>query len=260
MTTPRNARTTNRGRQYQWQRETFDSVTTILSGGIPKPALTNWAAKSVAEFVADNLEQVNAIAGKDTAAAIDLMKGSPWRTRDKAANLGSRLHNAAEAHVLGTPIPDASPDEAPYMEHFVAFLDEWQPTYHLTEATVYSRKYGYAGTLDAIFSVDGYHGGALVLCDYKTGKGVYGEVALQLAAYRYAEFIGLPDGTEVPVPPVAACAVLHLTPSGYELVPVEAGEAEFRYFLYAQQIRIFCNDVAGDVIGAPLPRPAGVAS
>ena len=52
MSGPRNATTTNRGRTYLWRDETFDSVTTILSGGIPKPALTNWAAKSVAEYVA----------------------------------------------------------------------------------------------------------------------------------------------------------------------------------------------------------------
>ena len=31
-------------------------VTTLLSGGLPKPALTNWAARTAAEFAVDNWE------------------------------------------------------------------------------------------------------------------------------------------------------------------------------------------------------------
>lgn len=251
MAGPRNATTTNRGRTYQWRDETFDSVTTILSGGVPKPALTNWAAKSVAEYVAANLAEVNAIAAKDTAAAIDLMKGSPWRSRDAAALQGTAIHAWAEAHVLGHTPDKALAAHQPYLDGFLRFLDEWQPTYELSEATVYSRRYGYAGTLDAIAVIDG----ARTLLDYKTGKGVYGEVALQLAAYRFAEFVGMPNGDEVAMPAVDAAAVLHLTPAGYFLIPVAADEVAFRYFLYAQQVRIFGESVSREVLGAPLPCP-----
>lgn len=255
MTGPRNATTTNRGRTYQWRDETFDSVTTILSGGVPKPALTNWAAKSVAEYVAANLAEVNAIAAKDTAAAIDLMKGSPWRSRDAAALQGTAIHAWAEAHVLGqTPAP-APEAHQPYLDGFLRFLDEWQPEYEASEATVYSRRYGYAGTLDFIATLPGL---GRVLGDYKTGKGVYGEVALQLAAYRFAEFVGMPNGDEAPVPEVDGAVVLHLTPAGYFLIPVEADEVAFRFFLYAQQVRIFGESVSREVLGSPLscPKPA----
>jgi hypothetical protein len=251
MAGPRNATTTNRGRTYLWRDETFDSVTTILSGGIPKPALTNWAAKSVAEYVAANLDEVRAIASKDTAAAIDLMKGSPWRQRDAAAAQGSDIHAWAEAHVLGKQPPAPPKAHKPYLDGFLRFLDEWQPAYEMSEATVYSRRYGYAGTLDAIATIDG----ARTLIDYKTGKGVYGEVALQLAAYRFAEFVGMPNGDEVPVGPVDAAAVLHLTPDGYFLIPVTADEVAFRFFLYAQQVRIFGESVSREVLGAPMACP-----
>lgn len=251
MAGPRNATTTSRGRTYRWGDEVFDSVTTILSGGVPKPALTSWAAKSVAEFVAANLAEVNAIAAKDTAAAVDLMKGSPWRQRDAAAVQGSAIHAWAEAHVLGQVPKPAPAAHQPYLDGFLRFLDEWRPTYEASEATVYSRKYGYAGTLDAIAVIDGRR----TLLDYKTGKGVYGEVALQLAAYRFAEFVGMPNGDEAPVPDVEATAVLHLTPEGYSLIPVAADEVAFRFFLYAQQVRIFGESVSREVLGAPLPCP-----
>lgn len=248
MTNPRNARTTSRGRSYKWRDETFDSVTTILNGGVPKPALTNWAAKSVAEFVAENIDQVVAIANKDKAAAIDLCKGSPWRQRDKAADLGSLIHSFAEAHVLGAPRPEYPPEAEAQMAHFEAFLEDFQPTYEMTEATVYNRKFGYAGTLDAIL----VSGGQRLLVDYKSGKDVYGEVSLQLAAYRFAEFVGMPNGDEVPMPAVDGAAVLHLSPRGYRFIPVQADEVAFRFFLYAQQVRIFSESVSREVLGAPL--------
>lgn len=252
MTGPRNATTTNRGRTYNWRDEQFDSVTTILSGGIPKPALTNWAAKSVAEYVAANLAEVTAIAAKDTAAAVDLMKGSPWRQRDKAATQGSDIHAWAEAHVLGQEPPEPPPAQRPYLDGFLRFLDDWQPVYEMSEATVYNRTVGYAGTLDFIATLPGL---GRVLGDYKTGRGVYGEVSLQLSAYRHAEFVGLPSGDEAPMPEVDGCVVLHLTPDGYSLIPVRAGVEEFRFFRYAQQIRIFGESVSREVLGAPLPCP-----
>lgn len=252
MTGPRNATTTGRGRTYKWRDEEFTSVTTILSGGVPKPALPYWAAKSVAEYVAANLAEVTAIAEHDSAAAIDLMKGSPWRQRDKAAAQGTDIHAWAEAHVLGKVMPEPPEAHKPYCDGFLRFLDEWRPEYQMSEATVYNRRNGYAGTLDFIATVPGL---GLVLGDYKTGKGVYGEVALQLSAYRSAEFIGLPNGDEAPMPAVDACVVLHLTPDGYSLIPVEAGPDEFRSFLYAAEVRRFAVSRSREVLGAPLSVP-----
>lgn len=256
MTNPRNATTSRTGRTYTWPGDDpaieYQSVTTILGAGVPKPALPNWAAKSVAEWAVDNVQQVvDIIETEGKIEAVRILKGKPWSQRDKAADLGSRCHAAAEAYVLGQPMPEWEDDVKPYMASFCAFLEDHKPTYELTEATVYNRKYGYAGTLDFIARI----GDELTLGDIKTGKGVYGEVALQLAAYRYAEFIGLPDGTEAPVPEVQGAAVLHLTPRKYELVPVEADEAAFRTFLYAQQVAHFAKVRANEVIGKPVPRP-----
>lgn len=251
MTNPRNAVTTARGRTYKWGDESFISVTTILSRGIPKPALTNWAAKSVAEFVAENFDQVAALVAKDKRAAIDLCKGSPWRSRDKAADLGSLIHDYAEAHVLGAARPEAPPEAQAHLAHFNAFLEDYQPEYVMTEATVFNRRYGWAGTLDAIADIAGERW----LIDYKTGKGIYAESAVQLSAYRNGEFVGMPDGTEAPVPEVERCGVLHLTPTGYSLIPVQADERVYRVFLYAQQVQQFLDVLSNDVLGAPWPAP-----
>lgn len=251
MANPRNAVTTSRGRTYKWGSESFTSVTTILSRGIPKPALTNWAAKSVAEFVAENIDQVNTLCAKDKSAAIDLCKGSPWRTRDKAANLGTLIHDYAEAHVLGAARPDAPPEAEAKLAWFYAFLDDFAPEFVLSEATVFNRQWGWAGTLDAVCDIAGERW----LIDYKTGKDVYPESALQLSAYERGEFVGMPDGTEAPMPPVDRCGVLHLSDTGYRLIPVETGDEVYRCFLYAQQIQRFVDEMSNDVLGAPWPSP-----
>ena len=46
---PRNATESGSKRLYAWRGEKFWSVTTIISGGLPKPALLPWGIKAVAE-------------------------------------------------------------------------------------------------------------------------------------------------------------------------------------------------------------------
>lgn len=271
VSSPRNATTTNRGRTYKWRDETFTSVTTILSGGIPKPALKAWGERLVAETAVAKRDVWDGMTDQE---AVDWLKRAPFRETDRAAVQGSDIHDWAEKYVLAPQslsvddLAEGDP-KRPYLAGFLSFLAEWEPRYEMTEATVYNRRWGYAGTLDFLAWLDCQHlaaldlpsgwltddpaGEVLVLGDIKTGKGVYGEVGLQLAAYRHAEFIGLPDSTEQPMPPVAGCVVLHLTPKGYELIPVVASDAEFRFFLYAQQTRDFAETHAKTVLGAPLP-------
>lgn len=281
MSNPKNATTSSRGRLYNWKSERYDSVTTIISGGVPKPALKAWGERLVAETAYKKLPIWESMSEDE---AIDWLRRAPFRETDRAAVQGSNIHDWAEKRVLGQPLQiDEAPEaHQPYLKGFMDFLSQWKPRYEMTEATVYSRSGGYAGTLDFLAWMDIDHvmddllvpgdfvfhpnadGQVLVLGDYKTGKGVYGEVALQLAAYRFAEFIGLPDGSEVPMPEVAACVVLHLTPAGFELIPVRADMAAFRYFRYAQMVRLFCEAHSKTVLGTPLksrselgePRPS----
>lgn len=260
MANPRNATTTTKGRHYTWKGETFTSVTTVIGGGIPKPALVNWAAKRVAEIA---VERHPVWAKMDTnSEKIDWLKRAPYRERDGAAIQGSAIHDWAEKRALGLPITvdDMPAEQRPYGEAFLRFAHEMAPTWEMAEASVYNRAHGYAGTLDALMYVPAM-GDGLGLVDYKTSRtGIYPETALQLAAYRTAEFIGLADGTEVPMPPVEWCAALWITPTGCHLIPIDAGPLAFEYFLHAQQVRDFCEDIGkllvhpAVTVPQPLPR------
>lgn len=247
---PRNARSAGSRRFYDWRGESFWSVTTIINGGVPKPALINWAKKFTATYAWENFDTFKAMYDSgDEAGCIDWLKNAAFRSRDKAADLGSIVHASCEAVALGKPIPPWPKEAQPRMDGFKAFLADYQPEFHNVESSVYNRSENYAGTLDAIATIADRR----YLLDMKTGKGVYPEVALQLAAYRFAEFIAGADGAEYPMVDVHACAVLHLPEAGgYELVDVRADAEVFRSFLYVREVFRWQNEGSKSVIRGPL--------
>jgi hypothetical protein len=249
---PRNATTDGRGRTYRWNDETFTSVTTLIGRGVPKPALTYWAAKSVAEWVADHYPLIGSVLEEDKPKAIKMMKGSPWDERDAAADIGTLIHDIAEARVLGLPLPDYEKKHAGFVHSFEMFLDDWKPEYIATEMTVYNRTHRYAGTLDFIAKLPGL---GLVLGDYKTSRsGIFQETCLQLAAYAHSEFCGMPNGAEEPMPSVDTCVALNLRPNGYKLHELVADDSVFRTFLYVMQVAQF-TDTGKELISVPLSPP-----
>ena len=127
------------------------------------------------------------------------------------------------------------------MDAFHQFREDHNPEYIETESTVFSREYGYAGTMDAVLSI----GGKVYVVDYKTGKKVWPEAALQLAAYRNAEFIGRARGREDELPPCDGGLVVHIRPDGYRVIPVDTSDATFDTFLSALDVFRW-NRVDGD--------------
>jgi hypothetical protein len=251
---PRNATTSSRGqRYYSWRGERYWSVTTIRDGGIPQSwALKQWAPKFVANYAIEHRETLNVLAADDPAAAVEWLRNSPWRERDAKMELGSHMHAAIEAHVLGKPYPKPPDPVAAKLRGFHKFLEDFQPVFEATEASVYNRTEHYAGTLDYIV---GMLGGAYIL-DAKSGKRIYPETAVQLAAYRRAEFIGLPDGSEAPMPETDGAFGLFLDDDYYELVPVDTGDRVFNTFLYAREMFRWQEELSKQVLGPPVQPPA----
>lgn len=260
MSAPNGSKITQKGRLYDWRGEKFWSVTTVLDA-LPKPALMYWAAKLVAEFSVKNLEVLqNLVDHGDTVGAIQLAKGAPNRDRDKKADVGTAVHEAVEALILDKPLPDWDSTVAKHMDHFLQFVKDWDVTFEASEAQVYNRAERYAGTFDFTAIIprlpDFGYAGPRCLGDVKTGKGIYPEVGLQLAAYAHGEFIGLPNGTEVPNPKYDVGAALHLRPGGYKLVPARIDDDIFLAFKYVREVWRFINETADDVLGVPLTSEA----
>ena len=161
---------------------------------------------------------------------------------------------------------------------FVQFLEDFRPEFLMSEATVFNRTESYAGTLDFIARIRSSgdqleNAGATrtLIGDIKTGKGVYPEVALQLAAYRHAEMAAIwrPRRMEkfrrryyllseaeremaVPVPEVDTGLVIHITPDHCDAYPVDCGPDIYRAFLFVLEAARWQFDLSKKVIGVPL--------
>jgi hypothetical protein len=226
--------------------------TTVIKKALP-PYLVPWAAKLTAEYAVDNQPSWT---GLDRAGAVDLLKKAPDRSRDQAGDRGTIVHRFLELAAR-----DEQPDEvydanvAGYISAGLRFLNEWEPKFLWSEATVFHPELGYGGTLDFIAELPGL---GLVVGDFKTSKGVYPEVAVQLSSYRYADHAVAHDDTgalvRLPVPEVAGGVVVHIKPDGtYDLRPVAADEAAFDVFRHCLTI---CDWKArSGVIARALPAP-----
>lgn len=238
-----------RGHSYVLDGQPCDGVTTILSKALPKPALVGWAARSVAQLVCDRREILQQLSDEEI---MDLLKGAPYRDRDAAANRGTEVHNIAEKLARNEKV-DVPEHIVGHVDAFLAWDHAFNPTWLYSEATVINRRYRMMGTLDAIVDMPSF---GRVLLDVKTNRsGPFGEVALQLAGYRNAEVILKPDGTEVPMPEVDLSAVLWLTADGYELIPFEVGESEWRTLLYLQQVARWIDTRERNVKGYAVSPP-----
>ncbi|HVE24376.1 MAG TPA: hypothetical protein VNC22_03185 [Sporichthya sp.] len=224
-------------------------VTSVV-GMLPKGFLGPWNAKLVAETAVDSLGEVVSIAMKDRQAAIDFLKGAPRRFTSKAADVGTDAHDVFEKMARGETPGRMHPELKVYADHFSAFLDEFQPEFLHLEQTVWSETHGYAGSFDAIMKVDG----EIVGADWKTTRsGVHAEVAIQLAAYRFADYILDPETSDqIDIPKWTGGAVFHVRPEGWSLVPVRCDEAVFEYFLHLRRVFEWDREVKDTVLGQPL--------
>lgn len=222
---------TKRGHKYELDGIEVKGVTTLLGGGMPKPALPYWAAKMVAEYVADNFNSIDSYLSRDREAAIKHLKMVPWTERDKAAARGTDVHAIAETIIHGGE-SEVNAEIADYVNGYVAWLDQWDVEPVLTEKVIANRTHWYAGTFDAILTFkSGPYQGKTYLCDWKTSKAVYGEMAMQLVAYAKAEFYLDEDGSEKPLPNIDGLAIVHITPNGTTFHEVTDPEYAWESFL-----------------------------
>ena len=234
-------------RYYEWDGRQFPSVTTILSKGIPKPGLVKWASRLVATGA---VERTEIWAGMPDDQAIEYLSKIPDEKRNTKANLGSVIHAAADSHSNEREHKEISPEAQEYMDGFTQFREDWNPKYLYTEQPVFNRTYGYAGTLDSIVRI----GRTIWILDTKTGNRVYPEVALQLAAYSHAEFVGRDGGIEEPLPVIKKGGVVHLFPGGYSLIPVRIDDEVFDAFLSVKDVFHWDYGLSGTVLKEPLKK------
>lgn len=193
------------------------SITNVI-GVRDKPQLLPWVGKVVASEAVRLAGQWPEQIAARPADAVTFLRGAADRERDAAAARGDLVHQACEKVARGEPCPPVDAEARPYLDAWQAWLDRWQPEFLYVEATVFGDAggLGYAGTADFIARV----GGVTVCGDYKTGRTLHDDVALQLSAVAHASQI-VEDGDVLGQMPVCEAGIaVHLNPVGYQTVPV----------------------------------------
>lgn len=264
------------------------SVTTLI-GALDKPALQYWSAEQTAIAAHDLYKtwvEISKSSGRDEA--IDWLKRARFRVQPgqrTAADLGTAVHAACEEYALTGTRPDVDAEVSPFLDQFDKWLHDFQPEYQATEVAVYHPGYGYAGTCDCFVTI----GGVRFIGDYKSTRTAfdkkgnpapaYPEVALQLAAYRYAEkaamwrprrfeafrrryYLLSPAELEqaADVPEVDHGLCIKITPEHCIAYPIECGPEVFESFLYVTEAARWQFEQSKRVIGAPLVPPGAEAA
>lgn len=294
------------GHSYYLDGEKVPGVTTVLSNGIPKPGLVGWSAEQVSDFVVNRLAVARNSEGKVRIVADELVRDAlAWnesrgrhkiktgnddlprlalgkilssiRYRDvgEASAKGTEVHSIADKLARGEEVEIREGLEG-YVEHYLDFLETWDPTEALLERVVVSRRWRYMGKFDLLAYFPGVWpestpwAGQEVgygLLDLKTSRsGIFAETALQTSAYGNAETM-LEGDDEVPVPRVDWFGAVWLRADGYDVVRFDGvrqdpADAAFRTFLYAKHVGDWldwkegpASKIKSDSLPAPVPAP-----
>ena len=276
------------------------SVTTII-GALDKPALMYWAAEQSALATLHSEATWRGMLADDEPSCRHVDAGCPvvkW-LRDarfrkpkgirSATELGTAVHAACEEYELTGIRPEVDDEVRPFLEQYDGWLQRFSPVFHAAELTVYHPDLGYGGTADNFLDIGGHGSPTLpgtdvvrYIADKKsTRKAVdaqgnpstpYPEqVALQLAAYRWAKYAAVVRARRMerfrrryyllsdqeiamaqPVPEVDTGLVIHITPESCEAFPIRCDEEVFEAYLAVQDSARWLYQTSKTVMSAPL--------
>lgn len=239
------------GHSYTIDGKKAIGVTTALGEAWPKPWMGPWSAKCVAQTAVDmDPGDMEVLRRQGRDAAIAVLKGAPNRQRDTAGVRGTHVHKIAERIQAGEEV--AVPEHLyGHVESVVKFLDDWQVRPVLAEKVVGHYTHGYAGTFDLIADLPS---GQRVLFDYKTSSAIKETVALQLAAYRWADFyVADPKiGLEIRMQDVGIdeCMAVHVRADGYDVYPLDTSLEVWTAFVHTLHVaRAYQN--SDNWVGSP---------
>jgi len=215
------------GKAYTLDGQLYPRVTGILAC-TAKPALVPAAVKVVTEHIK---------AIWDAEGVIDWMdvKREYRRQWDRKASTGTIVHEAVSSAIAREEFDWEllSDEQAQMVEQFWAWERAFAPQYLASEFAVFSDTFRYAGTADMAVQIEG----RTLLVDVKTGKDLWPDVALQLAAYANADFY-MVGGKRVRPWPFDGWAVLHLRSDRWELREVrpEVRDLAWRRFRALREV------------------------
>lgn len=243
--------------RYTFDSVTYPGVTGILKVLDKSGPLMSWAAKMTAEAALGLVpskqgpqdtaywDAAPLVALLDSVGPVGVVKAltsrSAWKN-EEARDLGTDVHAMADLFIRGEALPAMT---AITEKRVNAYAGWWQAsgwTLRCSEGMLVNTVKGYGGTLDLLcYDRDG----RTVLADIKTGKGVYHETALQLAAYGDAEWLDTGDGQIYAMPRVDRYAVIHVTADAAREIEVPVGSMERDAFAACMRLTRWRDSMKG---------------
>lgn len=218
-----------------WVNEDIVYGVTSIIGVIDKPALKQWAANKAADYIQERI-----LPGEkyDEVWLVDVFKNARSAFRSytsTAADFGTLVHSWLEeylkAGIAKKPLPllPENKEMRGAIEGLLDWTRENNVKFISSERKIYSRKYKYAGTLDAEALING----KLTIIDFKTSSGIYPEMFMQTAAYLRAREeesgVNYPGG-------LCICRLAKVEGSFFEVKQVKDVNRYFKAFRGAHEI------------------------
>lgn len=143
------------------------------------------------DLLAQTLETIKSLTPEKYYEMLYEAQRVPNQKKSEAAQIGKQAHEFCENWInwkMGTPgfvEPVLPTDPIVYnaVSAFLGLVKEHNITFLASEKIVYSKKYGFVGTMDCKAIIDG----KLALVDFKTSNGIYSSFYYQTAAYLMAD-------------------------------------------------------------------------
>lgn len=175
-------------------------TTGILGGVLQKKALVPWASKLAATAAAESAKADFSAYLQNGKLDVPLEKaaerwvragtGAPNKARDKAGDTGTAIHADLEAFFTKMELPkrDRTEHEVKSLQNVLDWYGESGFTLLGSEVAVAVPKGStvcgaYGGKMDLVLQD---RQGRVVIADFKTGKGIYTDAMIQMAAYKVA--------------------------------------------------------------------------
>jgi len=170
---------------YMVDGEKIPSVTRVIDAVFPK-YLTDWAAQAGANWWRD-YQDSGLLAdrlGRDEEDVFDGIRFAHKEISKAAQDIGLEVHRWIELYIKVKMIDGETVTDYPErvkvpMQNFHKWADAHDIEWESCEEKVYSRSWGYAGTVDAVAKINGKQ----CVIDFKTSAKIYKEYYLQVAAY-----------------------------------------------------------------------------
>jgi len=161
----------------------IEGVTSVVSVIDKSAPLMQWAVNEAIDYLRERIKPglpLDEIQLKEALYGASIQHKVFKR---KAGDLGTLIHGWIESYIKGEkppmPINEAMKNG---VNAFLSWMEKNEVKFLSSERKIYSRKYKFAGTLDA----EGTIGGKSAIIDFKTSNAIYDEMRYQVAAYQCA--------------------------------------------------------------------------